>query len=206
MHRAPFRALTLALSLFIIGFVTIHFSQQVAGQTGPGWVQLFNGKNFDGWIIPDGVNWRVEDGAMVADKKTIKGNPSLVSKTSYKDFQLYAEVWVSADANSGIYIRCTDPKSVNSKSAYEVNLYDNRKGEEYSTGAIVGVAAVKLPAPKAGGKWNTLEVTAKGPLMTVTLNGVKTSEGKDDKFASGPIGLQYGLGTIKFRKVAMKSL
>jgi hypothetical protein len=87
-----------------------------------------------------------------------------------------------------------------------VNLYDDRPGQEHSTGAIVDVAAVNLPAPKAGGKWNTLEVTAKGPLMTVMLNGVKTSEGKDERFASGPLGLQYGLGTVKFRKVAIKPL
>jgi hypothetical protein len=204
MQRSPSRIVALTVGLFVIAFM--QSALPVASQTGSGWVQLFDGKSLNGWIVPDGVNWRVEDGALVADKKTVKGNPSLVSKNSYKDFQLYAEVWVSADANSGIYIRCTDSKSVNSKSAYEVNLYDNRKGEEYSTGAIVGVAAVKLPAPKAGGKWNTLEVTAKGSLMSVTLNGTKTSEGKDDKFAAGPIGLQYGLGAVKFRKVAMKAL
>jgi hypothetical protein len=199
------RALGTCVALIIVGTAAM-LSPRAVGQSGPGWVQLFDGKTLDGWIVPEGVNWRVEDGAMVADKKTVKGNPSLVSKNSYKDFQIYAEVWVSEDANSGIYIRATDPKSVNSKSAYEVNLYDNRKGEEYSTGAIVGVAAVKLPAPKAGGKWNTLEITAKGPLMSVTLNGVKTSEGKDDKFPAGVIGLQYGLGTVKFRKVAVKTL
>jgi hypothetical protein len=206
MHRAPFRALSFALSLFVIGFVTIHFSQQVAAQTGPGWVQLFNGKNLNGWTPMPGVEWRIEDGVLVADKKSVKGNPSLVSNASYTDFQIYAEVWVSPDANSGIYIRATDPKNVNSRSAYEVNLYDNRPGQEYSTGAIQDVAAVTLPAPKAGGKWNTLEITAKGPLMSVILNGVKTSEGKDDKYPSGVIGLQYGLGVVKFRKVAIKTL
>ena len=42
--------------------------------------------------------------------------------------------------------------------------------------------------------------------MTVMMNGVKTSEGKDEKFASGPIGLQYGSGVVKFRKVAVKPL
>jgi hypothetical protein len=189
-----------------VGFAVINAPPRASGQTGPGWVQLFDGKSLDGWIVPVGVNWRVEDGAIVADKKSVKGNPSLVSKNSYKDFQLYAEVWVSEDANSGIYIRCTDPAKVNSRSAYEANIYDNRNGQEYSTGAIVDVAAVALPAPKAGGKWNTLEVTAKGPLMTVTFNGKKTSEGKDNRFASGPIGLQYGLGLVKFRKVAVKPL
>jgi hypothetical protein len=205
MHRAS-RALALAAGLVVAAVSTIPFSQQVAGQTGPGWVQLFDGKSLNGWTPMPGVEWRVEDGALVADKKTGDGNPSLVSNTSYKDFQIYSEVWISEDGDSGIYIRCAEPKNVSSRSAYEVNLYDNRPGQEHSTGAIVDVAAVKLPAPKAGGKWNTLEVTAKGPLMTVTLNGVKTSEGKDEKFASGPIGLQYGLGTVKFRKVAVKPL
>jgi hypothetical protein len=195
-----------ALGLFVAVFAVIQGAPHAVGQTGTGWVQLFNGRNLDGWTPMPGVEWRVEDGALVADKKSVKGNPSLVSNTSYRDFQLYAEVWVSPDANSGIYIRCTDPKNVSSRSAYEVNLYDNRPGQEHSTGAIVDVAAVTLPAPKAGGKWNTIEVTAKGPLMTVTLNGTKTSEGSDSKFASGPIGLQYGLGVVKFRKVAMKSL
>jgi 3-keto-disaccharide hydrolase len=200
------RALALAAGLFVIALSAVPFSQPVAGQTGPGWVQLFDGKSLNGWTPMPGVEWRVEDGALVADKKTVKGNPSLVSNTTYKDFQIYAEVWVSEDANSGIYIRATDPKNVSSRSAYEVNLYDNRPGQEYSTGAIQDVAAVKLPAPKAGGKWNTLEITAKGPLMSVVFNGVKTSEGQDEKYASGPIGLQYGRGVVKFRKVAIKPL
>jgi hypothetical protein len=62
------------------------------------------------------------------------------------------------------------------------------------------------PTLKAGGKWNTIEITARGPLMSVVLNGVKTAEGKDEKFGSGPIGLQYGAGVVKFRKVAVKPL
>ncbi len=62
------------------------------------------------------------------------------------------------------------------------------------------------PMPKAGGKWNTFEITARGPVMTVMMNGAKTSEGKDDRFGSGPIALQYGSGVVKFRKVAVKPL
>ena len=69
----------------------------------------------------------------------------------------------------------------------------------------VDVAAVD-PMPKAGGKWNTFEVTARGPVMTVMMNGAKTSEGKDERFGSGPIALQYGSGVVKFRKVAVKPL
>ena len=86
-----------------------------------------------------------------------------------------------------------------------MNIYDLRPDQTYGTGAIVDVAPVN-PMPKAGGKWNTFEITARGPLMTVVLNGVKTSEGKDAKFASGPIRLQYGAGVVKFRKVAIRPL
>jgi Domain of Unknown Function (DUF1080) len=60
--------------------------------------------------------------------------------------------------------------------------------------------------PKAGGKWNTYEITAKGPHLIVVLNGTRTAEAKDTKFASGPVALQYGAGVVKFRKVQIKPL
>jgi hypothetical protein len=59
---------------------------------------------------------------------------------------------------------------------------------------------------KAGGQWNTMEVTAKGAKLTVVLNGTKTVEVEDAKLASGPIALQWGRGTIKFRKVMVKPI
>jgi hypothetical protein len=200
------RVFTALAALLLVGVATIHGVPSANGQSGPGWIQLFDGKTLTGWTpMNDDVEWRVEDGAIVADKKKGKGNPSLVSKNSYKDFEIYAEFWVSDDANSGIYIRCTDPKNISSKTSYEVNIFDTRPDPKYGTGAIVNVAAVN-PMPKAGGKWNTFEVSARGPLMSVTMNGVKVSEGKDEMFGSGPIGLQYGAGVVKFRKVAVKPL
>ncbi len=43
---------------------------------------------------------------MVADK----GNGFLVTKNVYTDYQIRAEFWVDTDANSGIFLRCTDPE------------------------------------------------------------------------------------------------
>jgi hypothetical protein len=197
------RAFTTLAALLLVGFAVVTGAYS---QSGPGFVQLFDGKTLTGWTpMNDDVQWRVEDGAIVADKKKGKGNPSLVSNNAYKDFEIYAEFWVSDDANSGIYIRCTEPKNISSRSAYEVNIFDTRPDQTYGTGAIVDVAPV-ITKSKAGGRWNTFEITARGPLMTVVLNGVKTAEGKDGKFGSGPIGLQYGGGVVKFRKVAVKPL
>ena len=56
----------------------------------------------------------------------------------------------------------------------------------------------------AGNKWNTLEITAKGPRMTVTLNGMQTVDVEDRTHPRGPIALQYGTGTVKFRNVQIR--
>jgi Domain of Unknown Function (DUF1080) len=63
------------------------------------------------------------------------------------------------------------------------------------------------------GKWNTYEITAKGPSLTVVFNGQKTADSvQDAKFANGPIALQFApgvvkdKGVIKFRKVEIKPL
>ena len=60
--------------------------------------------------------------------------------------------------------------------------------------------------PKAAGKWNTFEVTAKGRQITVTLNGQKTVDLHNGMFEEGPFTLQYGSGVLKVRKLAVKKL
>jgi len=134
-----------------------------------------------------------------------------VTKDSYGDFQLRVEFWADEDANSGIFIRAQDPAKIGAASSYEVNIYDKRPAPSYGTGAIVDFAKVD-PMPKAGGKWNVYEVTAKGPALTVVLNGQKTVDIQDNKFARGPFALQYApgvvkdKGVIKFRKIEIKTL
>lgn len=207
MKRWP--ALIAALLIVGIGSLTLgHVLSGAAAQADAGWIVLFDGKSLDNWNKIGDANWRLEDGAIVADK----GKGYLVSKDAYTDFQLRAEFWVSDDANSGVFIRCTDPDSVSGKTAYEVNIFDQRSPAEYGTGAIVDVAKV-VPMPKAGGKWNVYEITAKGPKFTVILNGQKTVDNaQDGKFAGGRIALQHypgvvdDKGVVKFRKVEVKPL
>jgi hypothetical protein len=99
-----------------------------------------------------------------------------------------------------------DPKKVGAMTCYEVNIFDTRPEQEYGTGAIVNVAKVN-PMPKAGGKWNVMEIEAKGPVMSITFNGQKTVNGaRDAKHPRGPFALQYGAGVVKFRKVEIRPL
>src|SRR5439155_26384516 len=107
------------------------------GQGDAGWVIFLDGSNpktLDNWNWIGHANWRAQDGAIVADKGT---GGHLVSKNSYKDFQIRAEFWADHTTDSGIFIRITDPNNISSKSPYEVNLDDQRPGPDYGTGAIV---------------------------------------------------------------------
>jgi len=172
-----------------------------------GWVTLLDGGYNEGdWTKVGKANWAMKDGVLVADKLLEGKDPAyLVSKNSYKDFQIKAEFWVDEEANSGIFIRCNQSDKIDGKICYEVNIFDKRPDPSYGTGAIVDVAKVD-PMPKAAGKWNTYEITAKGPHMVIVLNGQKTADVENSLHAGGPIALQYGSGVVKFRKVQIKAL
>jgi hypothetical protein len=200
------RVLTALAALAAIGFAAINGAPHANSQTGDGWIQLFDGKSLDGWTpTNDEVNWRVEDGAMVADKRKAKAGNHLVSKNSYKDLMIYAEFWVSEDANSGIFVRCNPKGPIGAKTCYEVNIFDKRPDPTYGTGSIVYFAEVN-PMPKAGGQWNTFEITAKGRNIAVSMNGKPTVSLHNGMFTDGHFTLQYGSGVVKFRKVAVKPL
>ena len=181
------------------------FTQSAFTQTGPGWTQLFDGKSLDGFDQVGTANWRVEDGALVADKSTSPQGGHLVTKNSYKDHMIYAEFWSDEKANSGIFVRCKDPKKIGARDCYEFNIFDARPDPSYGTGAIVYFAEAN-PALKAAGKWNTMEITANKRHLTLTLNGTKTADVNNGFFEEGHFTLQWGAGVVKFRKVAVKPL
>jgi len=172
-----------------------------------GWITLIDGNaGMENWNITGGGNWRAADGAIQADKSTTKGASVLVSKKSFKDFELIVEFWASDDTNSGIYIRAPNPETVNTATgAYEVQIWDKNPNRDYSTGALVNVAKVN-PIFKAGGQWNTFEIYAKGPEITVKMNGVVTVSAQDSRSAQGRIGIQYNAGPIKVRKMMVREL
>lgn len=204
------RLTVITIGLLVVGLGMFACAQQASRPSDAGWITLIDGpRGLENWNRIGDANWRAEDGAIVADKG--KGG-YLVSKNSYKDFQIRAEFWADHTTNSGIFIRLSDPNKINAKNSYEVNVYDQRPDPSYGTGAIVNFATVS-PMPKAGGKWNTYEITAKGAQLVVVLNGVQTVNIQHSQFAQGPFALQYGSGpkgalggAIKWRKVEIRPL
>jgi hypothetical protein len=80
MKRLPAVGMLLVLAFTIVG---------CAHQHDAGWITLFDGASLDNWTRVGDANWRLTDGVVQADK----GNGYLVSKNSYRDFQVRAEFW-----------------------------------------------------------------------------------------------------------------
>jgi 3-keto-disaccharide hydrolase len=195
---------TLAAGL-LMGAAAFQFSSVAFGQSD-GWITLLDSTKMGDWSEVGKANWAMKDGALAADKLDGKDPSYLVSKGSYKDFQIKAEFWTDEEANSGIFIRCDTRDKIDAKICYEVNIFDKRPDPSYGTGAIVDVAKVD-PMPKAAGKWNTYEITAQGSHLVVVLNGQKTADVQDSKHnAGGSLALQYGSGVVKFRKLQIRPL
>jgi hypothetical protein len=173
-------------------------------QAQAGFTTLFDGKTLKGWNVVGDANWEVVDGTLQATKGA---GGFLVTPSAYGDFEFTTEIWVSDDANSGVFVRSEDPKNITAMNAYEVNIYDKRPDQSYRTGAIVDVAKPMVQI-NAAGRWNTLEITARGSRIQVTMNGMKTVDIEDKSHARGVVALQYGQGSsmVRFRNVRIRSL
>jgi hypothetical protein len=86
-----------------------------------------------------------------------------------------------------------------------VNIFDKRPDPTYRTGGIVDVAKPATMV-NTGGRWNSYDITARGPKLIVTLNGMQMVNVDHKGHTRGPIALQYGGGTVKFRNVRIRTL
>jgi hypothetical protein len=193
------RITTIAIALVLAGSTGFE-SSLVSAQAG-GWTTLFDGKTLKGWSPVGNANWEVVDGVIQATS----GNGDLVSTVSYGDAQIVVEFWVDDDANSGVFFRCTDLKTINAMTAYEAQIFDKRPDPEFRTGALTFIAKPAATI-NTGGRWNTYDITARGSRLTLTLNGTQMVDVEDTRFARGPIALQRTAGVVKFRSVRVRTL
>jgi hypothetical protein len=175
--------------------------------SGSNWTTLIdNGSGMENFDRFREANWQVKDGAIEASAGG-KDPAYLVSKKSYTDFEMRVEFWASPDANSGVFLRCQNRQDIGDENCYEANIFDQRPDPSFATGAIVKVAPVPKDFERAGGKWNTFELTAQGNRLVVVMNGKKTVDVVATRnHMSGPFALQWGRGVIKFRKVEIREL
>jgi Domain of Unknown Function (DUF1080) len=200
-----------------------------------GWVNLFNGKDLDGWVQRGGkAKYRAEDGQIIGTSVPNTTNSFLCTKRDYADFILELEFKVQDGLNSGVQIRsqCFDEaktvelggKKINIPAGrvhgYQVEIDPSERawtGGIYDEGRRGWLNDLKdnEAARKAfkAGEWNKLRVECKGESIKTWLNGVAAADLKDGVTPSGFIALQvHGVGKkeepleVRFRGLRLKEL
>jgi hypothetical protein len=165
---------------------------------------LFDGQSLTGWYPQGAVDWRVEDGAIVAAGV---GDGFLLSEAEFHNFELSLEFWVDAGTNSGVFIRCSDRERIHPDSCYELNIWDEHPRQEARTGAIVFRFMPPMVHVNTVGRWNTLHVSAQRDKIELRVNNQVTAELDDAESRAGFVALQHWEeGTVKFRNIVIEPL
>src|ERR1035437_5384576 len=89
--------------LAVIALTTLAASSLLAQD---GWVNLFNGKNLDGWEEHSGkAKYTVEDGVLTGESVSGSGNSFLCTTQKFENFEFELEFKCDALLNSGVQIR-----------------------------------------------------------------------------------------------------
>jgi len=154
--------------------------------TYKGWVDLFDGKSFDGWhtYMRDTISsqWQIENGVMFykPDPDKNQGMNNLVTDKKYKNFILSMEWKISVDGNSGVFYGILEDEKfvVPYMTAPEIQIRDYTNIEDFNdhqqmSGAIFGIVGIEKDVAKKAGEWNQflIKIDHKNNVGSVTLNG-----------------------------------
>jgi hypothetical protein len=176
--------------------------------------------------IPEG--WTVQGKNLIFDGT---GKGDIITRDTFKDFELQVEWSVEKGGNSGIMFRVTLGDSEPYISGPEIQILDDEnhgdgKNELTSAGSLYGLYAPNDKKLNGPGKWNKSRIIVQNGKVTHYLNGVKVLEaefGSEDwnqrlansKFKSwekfnqaqeGHIAFQNHGDPVKFRAIRVKRL
>ena len=184
------------------------------------WVDLFNGRDLEGWRRVNGeAPFTVEDGAIVGTSVTGSPNSFLATERQFRDFVLEFEFKPDDAINSGVQFRSRSLDEYQSGRVhgpqYEIDpsdrawsggVYDEaRRGWLYQVS--VNPDARSLLKRNA---WNTARIECAGKSVRTWLNGEPVAHLIDDRAEPGFIALQVhaigendpGVGrTIRWRNI-----
>ena len=205
------------IALTLIGLVLP--TTLLAQEQESAWVELFNGKDLEGWTQKNGTaKYVVEEGGVICGT-TNEGSPNsfLCTDKTYGDFELTFEVKVDNALNSGVQIRSKTKPAPKTKPGEKVKRNDQfgrvfgpqveieasgANGAEagYIYGEATGrgwlVPEDRLTPHKhfKDGEWNRYRVVAKGPRFQVWINDQEIIDLTDEEIfkthPEGFIGLQ----------------
>lgn len=188
-------------------------------------IELFNGKNFDGWTfaVKTGGDpmqtWSVSDGLMHCT-----GKPLGYARTTqtYHDYTLTC-VWRFAKLdpnpkvnNSGILIHIQPPDVVFPDCVQAQGLYQHQGDLILEDGAGADGypwSGKNVTIPQNGpqnenpaGQWNTNVVVCQGSSMKLSVNGKLMNQITGCTLTSGFVGIQSEGGDIDIQRLSLQPL
>ncbi len=188
-------------------------------------VTLFNGTDLKGWVAEGASDYKVGDETKQVWTVNKEGHIFCDGKgfgflrydaQKFADFTFHVEFKLQPKCNSGLGFRTPvfDPKRSTatrpSFASYEIQIIDDagKPANKHSTGSLYRYVAPNVNAHKPAGEWNTMEITCKGPNVTIVFNGEKIIDIDQskipelkDKPRDGFVCLQNHGGKIEFKNL-----
>ncbi len=220
-----------ALCLFAIPAMGAEQNQISEPEKQDGWQLLFDGKSTTGWMTPK----QKPLPAMHVQQGALNPHPCdymLVYEKPLENFVLALDFKITEKCNSGIFVRTKSLEPRPGKdvgfNGIEIAIDAAPEPGFHTTGAIYDLVPTRKNAMKPVGEWNHMQITSRGVLLTVEVNGEQVSQinfdqwneanlrpdGSAHKFdvaykdhpRSGYIGLQDHGSDCWYRNIKLKLL
>ena len=191
-----------------------------ASKGDDGWINLFDGKTFNGWKVgKNAESFKIEDGAIAVNGQVAHlFYVGPVQNHNFKNFQFKAKVMTLPGSNSGMYFHTQYQEESWPKKGFEVQV-NNSHTDWRKTGSLYAVEDVKDVLVKDN-EWYTEYIKVEGKRITIKINdktvvdytepeGVEKTEGRAEKHLSaGTIALQGHdpESKVYFKEVSIKPL
>lgn len=136
-----------------------------------GWINLFNGKDLDGWTASEN-----KDSCKIDDGKIVLHGPrshlfytGKINGGNFTDFEIKLEIMTTPGSNSGVYFHTKYQEKGWPSKGYEAQVNNTHKDPK-KTG---GLYAVKdnFKAPVKDGEWFEYHILVKGKRIEIKING-----------------------------------
>ncbi len=198
--------------------------QKSALESDPsGWADILPGADLQGWYrvpVPPGgklgrEQWHVDaaSGVLICDGDG--GHDMLLTKQEYGDaifhFECrYTKVEGKTGYNSGAYVRNSADGAIwhqaqfgDAQDGYLFGESPTPDGKKKFFNLKPRVADGRV---KPAGEWNVIEVTARGPRLTMWVNGAVTCEFDTCGAPKGHVGVEGEGYRVEFRNLKIKEL